>query len=376
MFSVSRIQGRTGLPGLLLVVLLVLCFSQLTHARSRNLVVIVDMEPDDRMALMLLAAEFPAGIAFIGTSGMHAGRKAALADMFLGQLGLAEVPVVQGSGGESSSYPGIASSEAAREYQSEGRGLLPQADLAAINRDIPRSSEQLSREIRAFLQEHDDTEIVLLAPATDLVRALEDEPALTARIKHIHLMGGWSHITQPSGEIVRRTTFNWNMDPDAGARLMSMNTVPMTLYSSHMIKHSFSGGSVNKDGYPAIIGELESQRGQVPAFESFLVATESWDRHLMEKIPSMQAIIGDHAGRQFTPADPVVVVGMTRSGFVTEARPVDITIDLDDLDPARGFKVLVEDDPASLISLVEAVDPEIFRQQVLYDLQKIAAMSE
>ena len=96
----------------------------------------------------------------------------------------------------------------------------------------------------------------------------------------------------------------------------------------------------------------------------------------MEKIPSMQAIIGDHAGRQFTPADPVVVVGMTRSGFVTEARPVDITIDLDDLDPARGFKVLVEDDPASLVSLVEAVDPEIFGQQVLYDLQKIAAMSE
>jgi hypothetical protein len=375
-FSVSRIQGRTGLPGLLLVVLLVLGFSQLTHAQNRNLLVIVDMEPDDRMALMLLAAEFPAGIAFIGTSGMHAGRKAALARKFIGQLGLAEVPVIQGSGGESSSYPGIASSEAAREYHSEGRGLLPQADLAVINRDTPRSSEELSRKIREFLQEHDDIEIVLLAPATDLVQALEDEPTLEARIKHIHLMGGWSHITQPSGGIVRRTTFNWNMDPDAGARLMSMNTIPMTLYSSHMIKHSFSGGSINKDDYPAVIGELESQRGQVPAFDSFLIATASWDHHLMEKIPSMQAIIGDHAGRQFTPADPVVVVGMIRSGFVTEARAVDITIDLDDLDPARGFKVLVENDPASRISLVEAVNPEIFRQQVLYDLQKIAAQSE
>ena len=140
-----------GLIRLLQVVLAVLCFSQSTHARGHNLMVIVDMEPDDRVALMLLATEFPAEMGFVGTTGMHAGRKAALAEKFLQQMGLAAVPVIQGSGGEATSYPEIASSRAAREYQSEGRGLLPEADLAAINRHIPRSSRKLSREIQEFL---------------------------------------------------------------------------------------------------------------------------------------------------------------------------------------------------------------------------------
>lgn len=365
-----------GLLVLFLVGLLVLSLSLWTPDQDRKLLVIVDMEPDDRIALMLLAAEFPEEVAFIGTSGMHAGRKAVLAAAFLEQMGLASVPVIQGSGGVAESYPEIASSRAAREYQSEGHGLLPDTELAAINRDLSRSSENLSREIRKILQADDEIEIVLLAPATDLVSALEEEPSLEARIEHIHLMGGWSQKAQPSGEIVLRTTYNWNMDPTSAAKLMSMNTIPMTLYSSHMLKSSFSGGSINKERYPEIIDELESQRSEVPAFDSFLVAAESWDHHLLEKIPPLQAIIGNHAGRQFTPADPAVVVGMTRPDFVTVTRKVDISIDLDDLDPRRGFNVRVEDSPASNISLVEAVNPEIFRQQLLYDLQKIRFMTE
>jgi inosine-uridine nucleoside N-ribohydrolase len=366
----------TGLVGLLLVGLLVLSSNRGAPARSRNVVVIVDMEPDDRIALMLLAAQIPEEMVLIGTTGMHAGRKAALAATFLEQLGLASVPVIQGSGGEAGSYPEIASSRAAREYQFEGHGLLPDVELAAINRDLPRSSEKLSQEIRKFLQEYDELEIVLLAPATDLVLALEQESSLESRIKHIHLMGGWSQITQPSGEVVLRTTYNWNMDPVSAAKLMSMNTIPMSLYSSHLIKRSFSGGSINKDRYPEIINKLESQRAEVPAFDSFFVASESWDHHLLEKIPPLNAIIGNHAGRQFTPADPVVVVGMTRPDFVTETRRVDISIDLDDLDPARGFKVRVKDNPASRIRLVENVNSEVFRQQVLHDLQKISTLSE
>jgi hypothetical protein len=104
-------------------------------------------------------------------------------------------------------------------------------------------------------------------------------------------------------------------------------------------------------------------------------AAKSWDHHLMEKIPPLQAIIGDHAGRQFTPADPVVVVAISRAGLVTRKRPVNITIDLSDLDPARGYRVVVEDGPASGINLVEAIDPKVFRHQVLRDLQKIAGSS-
>lgn len=360
-----------GLLGLFLILAVVFFLVQKDDFRDRNLLVIVDMEPDDRIALMLLAAEFPHEISLVGTTGMHAGRKAVLARKFLEQLGLATIPVIQGSGGEPSSYLEINSSRAAREYQSEGRGLLPDAQLTAINSDTPRSSEALSREIRDLLRSRDDTEIVLLAPATDLVKALEDESALASRIRHIHVMGGWSDKTQPSGDVVRRTTYNWNMDPEAGSKLMSMTTIPMTLYSSHTIKHSFSGGSINREGYPVIIGELESRQDRVPAFGSFMVATESWDHHLMKKIPSMKTIVGDNAGRQFTPADPAVVVGMTRPDFVTAARPVDIMIDLTDLDPAKGFRVLVEDNPSSRISLVESVDPEIFRQQVIGDLKKL-----
>jgi inosine-uridine nucleoside N-ribohydrolase len=360
---------------LLRVVVVVLCLIQAAHAQDRSLLVIVDMEPDDRIALLLLAAEFPAEIIYIGATGMHAGRKQILAGQFLDQLGLGGIPVIKGSGGEAASYPDIASSRAAREYQSEGSGLLSKTELAAIDRYTPRSSKGLSQAIRDLLSSHNDIEILLLAPATDLVQALEAEPLLKERIRHIHMMAGWSLQMLPSGEDVRRTTYNWNMDPDAGAKLMSMKTIPMTLYSSHMIKRSFSGGSINRDGFPAIIGELESQQRQVPAFESFLIAANSWDHHLMEKIPPLQAIIGDHAGRQFTPADPVVVIGMSRPDFITRSRPVDIAIDLADLDPARGFKVDVVDDPASRIRLVEMVDAEIFRQQLLHALRKIAAAS-
>ena len=362
-----------GLPHLLRVLFVVLCLGQSACGQSRGLLVIVDMEPDDRIALLLLAAEFPEEIVYVGTTGMHAGRKQVLAERYLDRIGLAGIPVIQGTGGEAASYPDIASSRAAREYQSEGRGLLSEADLTLINSDMPRSSEELNRVIRDLLRKRDDIEIVLLAPATDLVHALEAEPSLKTRIKHIHMMAGWSEKVMPSGEVVRRTTYNWNMDPIAGAQLMSMKTVPMTLYSSHIIKSSFSGGSINKDGFPKIIGELESQWCRVPAFESFLVAGNSWDHHLMKKIPPLRDIIGDNAGRQFTPADPVVVVGMARADFITKTRSVDITIDLNDLDPAKGFRVNLETDPTSRIVLIEAVDPEIFRQQVLRDFQKIAA---
>ena len=75
---------------------------------ARRIIVITDLEPDDRMALHLLAARFRAPeIAFVGTTVMHAGRKALLARRLLGQLGLAEVPVFSGPGGEAGDYPDI-----------------------------------------------------------------------------------------------------------------------------------------------------------------------------------------------------------------------------------------------------------------------------
>lgn len=358
------------------MVFVIACLSQPTHAWGRSLLVIVDMEPDDRIALLLLGAQFREEIVSIGTTGLHAGRRQILAQHLLDAMDLAAIPVIQGTGGEAESYPSIVSTSAARAYRGEGHGLLSDAELSAIDRDTPRSSEALQLAIRELLRERDDIEVVLLAPATDLVHALEAEPALQARVQHIHTMGGWSEKVDASGKSVRRTTYNWNMDPVAAAKLMSMKTMPMTLYSSHLIKASFAGGSINQDDFPEIIGELESQRCRIPAIEAFFIAADSWDHHLMEKIPPLQTIIGDNAGRQFTPADPLVVVGMASGEFVTETRPVDVTIDLDDLDPARGFSVQVSTNPDSRIALVEALDTEIFRQQMLEGLRGIAATAK
>jgi inosine-uridine nucleoside N-ribohydrolase len=355
-----------------LLVLVVLILGAAAHAQTRSLIVITDMEPDDRMALMLLAVEFPADIVFVGTTGMHAGLKQVLAGQLLSRLGVGGIPVIQGSGGTADSYPDIASSRAAREYRDEGAGLLPADTLAKIKHDMPRSSDELRWAIRDLLWGHDGVEIVLLAPPTDLVDVLETEPALRAKIGHIYMMGGWSQKAGESGERVRRSTYNWNMAPEASAKLMAMTAIPMTLYSSDVIKAAFAGGSITKDSFPEIIDELREGRCRVPAFAEFLSAAAHWNHHVMATIPALKTVIGDNADHQFTPADPVVVVGMARPDFIVRSRPVAIRIDLDDRDPARGYRVRVTDDPASRIDLVEALAPEIFRQQLLLDLRRIA----
>ena len=140
------------LPPILWLFILVLYLSQPCFGQSRGLLVIVDLEPDDQIALMLLAAQVPEEIVSVGTTVMHAGRKQVLAERFLQQIGLAGIPGIQGSGGDAKSYLEIASSSAAREYLSEGHGLLPEAELALINRDMPRSSETLSQAIRHWRQ--------------------------------------------------------------------------------------------------------------------------------------------------------------------------------------------------------------------------------
>ena len=70
-----------------------------------------------------------------------------------------------------------------------------------------------------------------------------------------------------------------------------------------------------------------------------------------ERIPSLRNVIGNYAGKQFTPADPVVVAGVAEANFIISSRPVDIMIDLNDLDSARGFRVMVVDNAASQICL-------------------------
>jgi len=353
--------------------LLLLVFLVSTSVDARSLIVITDMEPDDRIALILLAGLFPETISLVGTTGLHAGRKAALARQLMDQLGLPGVPVVQGSGGISADYTDITSSRAALSYRGEGVGLLPEAELKSLSRDVPRSSDDLQNRIRDLLRSANDVEVVLLAPATDLLLALGSDPVLTTSLKHVHVMGGWSESTGPGNEIVRRTSYNWNMDPQAAARLVQIEEVPMTVYSSHIIQQDFSGGSINRDDFPEIIGLLEEKASQNQWAESFFVASRSWDAHVMKQIPYLIPVIGEHAGQQFTPADPVVALGINDTELVTRLRAVEIRIDLEDLNPAKGYKVSVKENSASKIRLVEAIDTLNFNQQALSIIRRLKA---
>jgi hypothetical protein len=347
---------------LFLCVLFVLLVS--TTADARSLVVITDMEPDDRISLILLAALDPETISLVGTTGLHAGRKAALARQLMDQLGLSNVPVVQGSGGLPADYPNISSSRAALSYRSEGKSLLSKERLAAFSQDVSRSSDDFQSRMRGLLEASNDVEILLLAPATDLVRVLEGDQELRAKIKHIHMMGGWSLTPGLNGDPVRWTSYNWNMAPEAAARLVQMREIPMTIYSTHMIKQDFSGGSINRDDFPEVIELLEDKASKNKWAESFFVASRSWDNHVLREIPYLVPIIGDRAGQQFTPADPLVVLGLSYDKLATRVQLIDISIDLEDLDLEQGYKVLVQENPASNIKSVEAIDVDVFRSQM------------
>lgn len=356
--------------------LLLFIFLSSACVDSRNLIVITDMEPDDRISLILLASLGPESISLVGTTGLHAGRKAALARQLMDQLGMPDVPVVQGSGGLPASYPAIASSRAALSYQGEGEGVMSEARLESLAQDVPRSSDDLQNRIRSLLRSAGDVEIVLLAPATDLVLALESDPALATRIKHIHMMGGWSESISPEDKSERWTSYNWNMDPQAAARLVRMQDIPMTLYSTHLIKRDFAGGSINKDDFPEIIELLEETASQNQWAESFFVAARSWDANVLKQIPYLIPIIGDRAGQQFTPADPVVVLGLSNADFVTRVKAVDISIDLEDIDPNQGYKVLVNEISNSNIKSIEAIDIAAFNHQFISLLHKISTSSD
>ena len=343
-------------------VLLTLLVSASVDARS--LIVITDMEPDDRISLILLAALGPEAISLVGTSGLHAGRKAALVRQLMDQLGMPDVPVVQGSGGLPATYPDISSSRAALRYRREGEHLLSQGQLETLSRDVPRSSDELQKRLRSMLQAARDVEVVLLAPAIDLVELLESHPELRANLKHIHMMGGWSESIGTVGNISRWSSYNWNMAPEAAARLLQMREIPMTLYSTHMIKRDFSGGSINRDDFPEIIELLEEKARQYEWAESFFTSSASWDSHVLQQIPYLIPIIGNHAGQQFTPADPVVVLGLSNPELVIRVQAVDISIDLEDLDPAQGYRVTVKENSASNIKSIEAIDTLAFRRQI------------
>lgn len=355
---------------LLILILLGIWFLYKSGTKNK-FIIITDLEPDDRIALHVIAARIPEDqILFFGSMIKNANRKQELVRKLLDQIGFSEVPLYQGTGGPADSYYDIVSSRAAREYSQEGEYLLPVTELELLQH-ASYSSPDLQNHIEAALEKYNDVQFILLAPPTDLVAVLKKNPRLKKNIKHIHIMGGWTEV-QENGETVLRTTYNWNMDPVASAKLVLMKDIPMTLYSSHTIKKWFDGGSCNIDNCKNVIERMEQLRPEMPSLNDQIIAATSWDEHVIAKIPALKPVIEPYKGKQFTPADPLVAVGIVNPAFILTREAVDIRMDIDDFNKDKGFRVYVTPDPASKIDLVQAIDVEIFKSELIKSFDILA----
>ena len=336
---------------------------------TRNIIVLTDFEPDDRRALELLLAYFAKRILLIGTTLFHTGRKKALVERAVQGY---DIPVYAGTGGQSTdpepkrggwSKVKINSTMAGMTYTHEGEGILSEEELLKF-KEMPSSSEELSIHLKEALEVADEKslEIVLLVAPTDLMKVLTPNPHLNSKIKHIHVMGGWSE-TKENNVILRRTTYNWDIDLPASQQLMDLRDVSMTLYSSHVIKYQF-GGTVNARNFPTLISAIEKQTSHSPSLQDTAKATRSWNTHVLEKIPALEPVIRPYLDTQFTPADPVVVVGMVDPKFVGKRTPIRVSLDLAKT-TEKGCPVTVTNDPTSLIELAEDLNLLIFERVMM-----------
>ena len=347
------------------------------------LVVITDLEPDDRLAIHLLASRFGSRqLALVGTTVMHAGRKKILTRRLLDQLGLDKVPVIQGSGGKGGAYPSIASSAAARTYADEGKGILSEEELL-IAEQAALGSPDLSQEIWRLLKAAKEKEIVfaVMAAPTDLVTVLKQYPDLKEKIGAVYIMGGWveAFSADGAGAVQRFATYNWNMDPEAAKTLFEIEGIQTILFSSHIIKPTFGGGSINEGNYPDIINALRKAGQSMPSILEGFIAGESWDRHLIATIPTLGKIIGSFAGQQFTPADPLLAAAMIDNDrIIMETEKVSVRIAVNEVDFNRGYEVKVVPDASSSVEMVTRIDRarfEVLMVEVLDRLPTIVAMN-
>jgi hypothetical protein len=351
--------------------------SKVTLDADTALIVVTDMEPDDRIALQVLAAHVhPDRIAVAGTTVLHAGLKLDLARRLFDQIRYTTAPLYQGHGGEPDAYqPHVRSTAPARSYRDEGKGILSDAVLDQL-RTAPRASDALALAIRRqLLEARRPSEIILLAPPTDLLSALDgmsgEERARALRnLRRIHVMGGWS--TARDGTL--RTTYNWSMAPRESRALMALEGVDIVLYSSHAILPVFQG-SVNRDTAPWLWSVVERLTPTSASLGDGLIAQRSWDQVVVDHYPEVGDQIARYAGHQFTPADPFVMVGALDESFIRagNVRPVRVTIGAgeDDFDPATGYRVTVTDDPRSRVLLVDGFDKAEFETFTADSLERL-----
>lgn len=336
--------------------------SEVNPTREIKKIILSDFEPDDRHAFACLAAYTPLKeIDLVGAVIGHAGRKKAIAERLLTQLGWGSVPVYQGTGTEFGSSAGsvVNSLRIATTYKKEGKGILSKERLKEL-KSKPYSSGELKKALYSTLSKASakSIDILMLASTTDLEQVLTSHPELKSKINHIHIMGGWAKITKSDGSEELRTTYNWDMNPESSARLMRMTDVAMTVYGTSLTTSTF-GSSINKKNFPAIIEKIEKCRALLACLEDAAIATEYWNNHVMENIEALRKIIENYASHQFTPADPAAAIGMIEPAFVVRKQPVTIEIDPTN-QTERGSLVTVKHDSSSLISVVEEVDVRVF----------------
>lgn len=342
--------------------------------KKMRVVPILDLETDDRYALKLVTAAFSdKEILFVGTTVKHAGLKRELTARQLRLDGYGNVPVYQGTGGVAEDYPNIGNLAAAKSFNDEGRGILPEARRQELLK-TPHSSKELQNALIRAFQEEDELIILLMAPGPDLAAVLKAHPEFSKKISRLVWMGGWVAVpaTDKTPEVLR-ATFNWDMDPKSTVSLLEkvkQYSIPTTLWSSDVIEPHFKCGSVNRDNFPSITSLIEGFRMRDASYQEIGISGLSWDTHQIQAFPPLGNIIGPYAGHQFAPADPLMPLALEFPDLVDEAVPMDIEMDINDLDPARGYAVKVTPNPKSSISRVKKINLAVFEKGMLEMLRR------
>ncbi len=367
---------------LLAFLMLALLIPAVSLAAKRKIVLITDLEPDDRFAIHLLASQIePEELLLVGTTVMNTAQKRLLTQILLQQLGFGNVPVVQGTGGFSDEYPSFQATKPARHYPREGLNILnPQA--LEMMWTSPRKSMDLQNKIETVLSESDGVEFLVLAPPTDLAAVLKRRPDLHSKVGHIWIMGGWSESVDEKGQTILRTTYNWNMEflkGDANTRtLMTMEEIPMTVFSFHSNKKAIPTRSMSPQNFPAFWNAVKSLKSLMPSLQQSVTALKSWNQFVLESLsPSLphdhplKVALTLYGDSQISPADPLTTAGMFDSDIIESSRRVSIRLDYDDVDLQKGIRVYVTNNPTSNIRVVEQINVSRFAHMMTLSLHSL-----
>ena len=329
-------------------------------------IVITDLEPDDRLALHVLAHSLDAGeLDLVGTTLLHTSLKTALLRRLLDQLDRGGVKVAQGFGRTPDEYPPTRSSAAARSFAVEGVGILSASELSDISKNR-NDSTALQLAIIDVLSNHGRVNIVLLAPGDDLAAALEERPALADRVACLFMMGGWQN--RPGKGL--RSTYNWNMAPESADYLLSRDDLPIVLFSSHALRKSFASISVNRGNFPDLWQVIENNAGESQNISETLLASAAWDKHIVSAYPAVREVLEPHVGRNFSPADPTVAIASADGDIIDGFGLMNVEVDLDNLDLETGYAVTIVDNDGGHVAVVESVNVDVFRRRMIESLSR------